>query len=175
LHVPADTAVPFAQLGWVQTAPAGYLRQLPDPLHVPSLPQLPTPSSLHVPFGSAPPAGTAAHTPWVPGSAHEKQTPLQAVLQQTPWAHTLLVHSPSFAHSAPFGFVPHEFDVQTFGAEHCVLAEQAVPQAVPLHVYGAQLCWVDAMQLPVPLHTHAGDARFAAASQLSPLQIVPAA
>lgn len=121
------------QLGCVHTTPAGYLRQLPEPLHVPSLPQLPTPSSWQVPLGSAPPVGTAAQTPFVAGSAHEKQTPLHAVLQQTPCAQTPLEHSMACVHTAPFGFVPHEFAVHTFGDQHSALPPHASAQSVPLH------------------------------------------
>ena len=47
------------------------------------------------------PSGTWRQTPTVPGTAHEKQVWLQAVLQQTPCAQNPLLHSSFEVHVAP--------------------------------------------------------------------------
>jgi hypothetical protein len=56
---------------------------------------------------------TFEHCPIVPVSAHDLQGPVQAVAQQTPWAHTAEAHSASAEQKAPIGFLPQELAVQT--------------------------------------------------------------
>src|SRR5687767_3555403 len=93
LQVDAVVRKPASQLCAAQIVVGPYLRQPPLPLQVPSLPQLVGPSSLHVFFGSWPPAWTAVQAPSVPGRLHEKQLPPHAPLQHTPSAQKLLAHS----------------------------------------------------------------------------------
>ena len=52
-----------------------------------------TPPSAQRPDGSGAPFGTGVQVPIVPASAHEKQSCVQAVWQQTPWAQKPLLHS----------------------------------------------------------------------------------
>jgi len=55
-------------------------------LQEPLVPQgLVLPTSVHWLSGSAP-AATAVQVPFVAVSVHDMQVPVQAVLQQTPWA-----------------------------------------------------------------------------------------
>jgi hypothetical protein len=83
-----DMAVTTPLLQWAsaQRVPGRCLRQPPLPLQVPSLPHPETGSSLQVPVGSSPPGGTDRQIPGDPGRLQAWQTPLQAPLQQTPWA-----------------------------------------------------------------------------------------
>ena len=78
LHVEVGVSVDPVQLEARQVVPAAYLRQAPPPLHVPSLPQVAAVWSSHWFNGSAP-AGTEAHVPIDPVSAHETQVPAHAV------------------------------------------------------------------------------------------------
>jgi hypothetical protein len=107
-QVKGAVALPPVQVAALQTVPTAYLRQPPEPLQVPSLPQPAEPWSLHVPVGSAPPAGTATQTPADPGRAQDMQVPAQAVEQQTPCWHWPLAHSSPIPHSCPTGFLPHD-------------------------------------------------------------------
>lgn len=66
LHVDCPVALPAAQAAAAQTVPLAYLRQAPEPLHVPSLPQLAGPWSWQPPVGSTPPAGTGVQVPALP-------------------------------------------------------------------------------------------------------------
>jgi hypothetical protein len=55
------------------------------------VPQLAAPAFEHVPVGSVPPGSTGVHVPTLPGTTHDMQVPVQALLQQTPpWPQKLL-------------------------------------------------------------------------------------
>lgn len=125
-HVDRVRNVPFEHEAETHTVPAAYLRHAPEPLQVPSLPQLAAPLSLHVPVGSTPPAGTGLQEPALPGRLHEKQLPLHAVEQQTPCAHVPDEHCPPELQTAPFGSKPQERFWHVFDPEHCMLLEQVV-------------------------------------------------
>ncbi len=125
---------PAAHLRAAQIVVGPYLRHAPEPLHVPSLPQLVGPSSLHVPAGSIAPRGTAAHVPTEPGRLHEKQLPAHADPQQTPCAQNPLVHSSGLAHRPPFGFLPHEPAWQMLGLAHSVLEAHELAQRLAAHL-----------------------------------------
>jgi hypothetical protein len=92
LQVDALWALPPPHAAAAQMVPFAYTRQRPAPLQVPSEPQLAAPWSLHDPCGSSPPAGTVAQVPCAPGSAHEKQLPAHAVVQQTPCSQWVDAH-----------------------------------------------------------------------------------
>jgi hypothetical protein len=126
------------------------LRQAPEPLQAPSLPQLAAPWSLQLPEGSAPPAGTATHTPVEPGSAHDMHAPAQAVEQQTPCWHCPLAHSPASAHSCPAGFFPHEPFWQLAPAAQSASLLHEVAQRAPLHLKGAHDCPAGGAHCPWP-------------------------
>jgi hypothetical protein len=71
---------------------------------------------LHVPVGSAFPAGTGEQVPTCPARLQDWQLPAQAVAQQTPWAHAPLLHSVAAAHPAPLALRPQEPFTQAAGA-----------------------------------------------------------
>jgi hypothetical protein len=91
-QVPAPSQVPpgvkvvpvGGQVAAWQEVPCWYFSQAPA-WHLPSVPQLAGPLSVQLPAGSGPEA-TAVHCPIVPVIAQERQAPVQAVAQQTPWA-----------------------------------------------------------------------------------------
>ena len=156
LHDPAEVALPPLHDAAVQVVPEAYLRHMPLPSQLPSLPQLPRPWSAQPPRGSGDPAATAEQVPALPVWLQEKQLDVQAVEQQTPWAQKLLRHSSAREQTAPGGFLPHEPFTQVLGATQSELVEQALPQRLPLHLKGVHrevagvtqrpslqvLCWV---------------------------------
>jgi hypothetical protein len=82
---PGVKVVPVAgQVAAWHEVPCWYFSQAPA-WHLPSVPQLAAPLSTQLPAGSGPEA-TAVHCPIVPVIAHDRQAPVQAVAQQTPWA-----------------------------------------------------------------------------------------
>jgi hypothetical protein len=86
--------------------PAPYRRQAPLPSQNPSVPQLGAPWSEQRDMMSAEPAGMLLHVPRDCVSAHDLQTPVQVVSQQTPCSQKVERHSSLVAHSAPFGLRP---------------------------------------------------------------------
>ncbi|MES1205989.1 MAG: hypothetical protein ABUS79_08625, partial [Pseudomonadota bacterium] len=94
--------VPAGQLAPLQAVPDGYSWHAPAPSHLPSVPHEAAPWSTHEPAGSGMPAGTLRHCPTEPASAHDLHAPLQAVAQQTPWAHTPDAHCVPLLQAAPF-------------------------------------------------------------------------
>lgn len=165
-------AVPIAQVGAAQIVPAAYLRHPPDPLQVPSFPQLDGPWSLHIAVGSTPPFGTTRQTPAEPGRLHAKQLAVQAVEQQMPWAQKPDEHSFARVQTAPFGFLPHSPFWQVFAPEHWLLFEHEVAQTGPLQRYGAQLPVAVSSHTPLS-QTQSSLYRLVAGSQLPERQTVP--
>jgi hypothetical protein len=74
--------VPVHPAVW-QAMPAGYFSQLPAPSQVPSVPQLDAPVSWHLPRGLVP-RSAGMQLPIVPWPAQVRQSPVQALSQQTP-------------------------------------------------------------------------------------------
>ena len=78
------------------TVPETYFRHAPMPSHMPSLPQLGAPASVHSLPGSVPPL-IGPQVPSAPcplmAAVHALHVPEQEVLQQTPSATKPLVHS----------------------------------------------------------------------------------
>jgi hypothetical protein len=70
LQVEANVFTPPLHRWLEQMVLGPYLRQPPDPLQVPSFPQLAGPWSRQAPAGSWPPSGTALQVPAVPGRLH---------------------------------------------------------------------------------------------------------
>jgi hypothetical protein len=87
------------------------------------VPQVLAVASAHCCNGSAP-AGTLVQTPALPLSAHDLQSPAQAVMQQVPCAQTPELHSPSVEHPAPIGFLPQLPFMQVFPAVQSALVVQ---------------------------------------------------
>jgi hypothetical protein len=107
------------------------------------------PWSLHW-FRGSWPAGTVEHVPPVPVSAQDRQFPVQAVLQQTPWAQNPLLHSLPAPHEAPRGLRPQLDEVQTLPVTQSALVVQLAMQLPPPHTYGAHGCDEPGMQVPAP-------------------------
>ena len=64
-------------------------------------------------------------------NAHDWQVPVQAVLQQYPWAQKLELQSVLAAQAEPIGYFPQLVAVQTLGDVQSVLPPQVVRQTVP--------------------------------------------
>jgi len=137
-HVRASVTVvpPAGQLAAAHIVPAPYIAHPPPPLHTPVVLQLVAPMSLQAPVGSAPPAGTAEQVPSLPATAHDWQLPPHAVVQQTPCAHTLLVHSAPAAHAAPAGLSPHEPALHVAGGVQSALLAHVARHALAPHANG---------------------------------------
>jgi hypothetical protein len=133
-------SVAVGQVGGAQMVPARYTRQAPTPSQVPSRPQVAAPLSAHCPRGSSP-ADTEAQVPIVPGSAHERQVPVQALPQQTPCSHRPEWHSSAAVQVPPSGFFPQLDAMQVCGARQSASVEQTVRHwpFVP-QTYGSQGC-----------------------------------
>src|SRR5262249_12854874 len=102
---PATVCAPMVHESIPHTVPAAYLRQAPAPSHCPSSPPVAMPASLHWPSGSMP-SGTFLHVPSLPGTAHDRQVPVQALMQHLPCAQNIEKHSSSLPQFAPSGFLP---------------------------------------------------------------------
>ena len=75
------------------------------PSQNPSVPQPALALSAHWSSGSCP-AGTLVQTPALSPMPQERQRPLQAVMQQVPWAQMPELQSVSAPQLAPIGFLP---------------------------------------------------------------------
>ena len=69
--------------------------------------------------------------PPVPVSAHDRQLPVHAVLQQTPCAQNPLLHSPPAMQAAPRGLRPQLCAVQTLPIEQSALVMHVAMQLLP--------------------------------------------
>ncbi len=98
----ADVSVETEHPISLQTVPAGNLSQAPVPSHIPVEPQVDAASTGHSSRGSVP-SWALTQVPTVPWPAHVAQTPVQALLQQTPSTQKLLAHSADIAHEVPIG------------------------------------------------------------------------
>jgi hypothetical protein len=153
---PAVKVVPPAgQLAAAHDVPRAYFWQAPA-THLPLVPQLAAPWSLHPPAGSGAPVGTSVQTPSEPESAHERHEPVQAVAQQTPCAQVADRHSALIEQEAPLGLRPQELALQAFPVEHSALVAHEEKHLDPLQVYGAQVMASGAAQPPVASQVAAG-------------------
>ena len=85
------------------------------------------PTSVHWLSGSAP-AATAVQVPFVPVRVQDMQVPVQALLQQTPWAQWLEPQSESEEQTVPFVFFEQLPPMQKFPVEQSASAVQEVLQ-----------------------------------------------
>jgi hypothetical protein len=88
--VSAVGGVPLEQLAAAHWVPEGHFAQTPAS-HCPVVPQVACACTAHSSCGSEL-AVTPAQTPRLPAMLQAWQAVLQAVLQQTPWAHCPLTH-----------------------------------------------------------------------------------
>jgi hypothetical protein len=143
------------QVGARHCVPAAYGRHAALPLHVPSLPQVLAPWSVHWPSGSAP-SGTLVHVPTLLGTLHDRQVPSHAVPQQTPCAQKPELHSGPPPHAAPIGFLPQLPFWQLFGATQSLSPEQIVMQRPsPPQLNGVHDWPVVCTQAPTPSQRNA--------------------
>jgi hypothetical protein len=130
--------------------PEAYLRQPPLPSQVPSVPQPAGPLSAHWASGSLP-AGTLVQVPRLPGTAHDRQVPVQVVAQQIPCWQIWELQSSFEPQVAPIGALPQLLLVQTLPALQSASPLQVVRQAPALpHTYGSH-GWPElGTQAPLP-------------------------
>jgi len=115
----------------LHTVPAGYLRQLPAPSHLPSVPQPEAGCSGQVLVGSTTPAPTAWQTPRNPGTLHARQLPHGPLSQQTPSVQWPVSHWASPAHAAPWDLRRQVLPAQVLGAAQSPSTVQVVLQLPP--------------------------------------------
>lgn len=164
LHVPAPSqarpsvcaVAPAGQAGGAQAVPAPKRAQAPLPSQKPVVPQLAAPAFVHELVGSTPPAGTGAQVPGEAARAHDRQVPVQAVRQHTPWAQNPLAHSPPSPQATPGPLRPHEPAVQTAGDAQSASAVQLALHAVAPHRKGKQELAAGVTQAPAPSQVEPG-------------------
>jgi hypothetical protein len=151
LQVWAGVSVEVLQMGAAHWVPVGKSRQAPEPLQVPSSPQVLALLTAHwvAGFGVCPP-GTGVQVPGVPVSAHDMQVPVQAVLQQTPWAQKPDWQAVPAPQGEPGGSLPQLPPVQEFGETQSEAVVQVVLQAPVPHSNGSHICVVAVRQEPFP-------------------------
>jgi hypothetical protein len=152
-HVAVTSAPSSRQAAAPQVAPLASRWHRPAPSQ-----PLPHRSSLHVPVGSTPPAGTMAQAPSDPGSAHDWHMPSQAVAQQRPCAQIPgPPHSSLRAHVAPIGRLPHDPFRHWAPGAHCRGVTQKVTQRLSrqprngAHDRAGGTVQVPPLQMPAPV------------------------
>jgi len=150
-----NVTVPPGQLASAQVVPLGYLWPAPA-WHLPLVPQLVAPWSLHMPAGSELPVATFVQVPRLPDRLQDWQAPLQAELQQTPWAQKPLLHCVLAEQVAPLLDVPHELEAQRLGVRHWVSTVHELKHLLPLQVYGLQASVLGVTQRPAPSQVEIG-------------------
>jgi hypothetical protein len=92
----------------------------------------------------------------VPATAHERQVPVQAPMQQTPCSQKPELHCAGALQVDPTGSRPQLVPVQVLGDAQSAVVVQVVRQAPPVpQAKGAQLDAVTVWQVPVPLQVRA--------------------
>jgi hypothetical protein len=100
------------------------------PLHMPSSPHVAAPASAQSPFRSWL-SGTLRQVPSLPGTAHDRQVPMQGIPQQRPCAQVPELHSSLAPQVAPIGFLPQLPATQLLGATQSASDVQVVRQVFP--------------------------------------------
>ena len=93
LHVLGGVKTSPLHASAAQTEPTTYLRQPPDPSHLPSNPHVAGAVGTHAACGSSAPTATAVHRPTEAARLQLTQAPTHAPSQQTPSAHWAVAHS----------------------------------------------------------------------------------
>jgi hypothetical protein len=135
------------QVGSLHGVPPAYFWHAPAS-HLPSVPQLAAPWSVHVLAGSGAPGGTLVQIPIELDSAQDLQAPVQEVPQHTPCAQLPEAHSVLSEQNAPFVFLPHELPLQTLPVVQLASVVQAVKHFEPLQANGAQASVSGTTQAP---------------------------
>jgi hypothetical protein len=145
------------------------------PSQKPVVPQLAAPWSLHVPAGSVPLAATGEQTPAGPDAAapQDMQVPVQALLQQTPWAQKVLLHSVQPEQTAPLGLSPQDPAMQEAGIAQSPSVAQVALQALVPQANGKQEEDAGTPQVPAPSQVPPGVKVVPLVGQLAFWQEVP--
>ena len=143
------------------------------PSQKPVVPQLLAPLSLHFPAGSVPLTATGEQVPAAPVSAHDRQVPVHAVPQQTPWAQMVLLHSVPLEQTAPFGLSPHDPEMQDAGIAQSLSVAQVALQAFVPQANGKQEDDAGIPQVPAPSQVPPGVKVVPLVGQVAPWQEVP--
>jgi hypothetical protein len=168
--------VPAGQAGAAHSVPAAKRRHEPLPSQTPSVSQLAAPLFWQVLCGSAAPFATFVHAPRLPASPHDWQLPLQAELQQKPWAQNLVTHSLLSAQDLPTLLRPHEPMMQEPGGVQSASIAQVLLQTFALpQRNGKQELGLGVTQAPLPSHVEAGVKVVVESGQTEPLHDVPCA
>jgi hypothetical protein len=125
-------------------------------LQKPVVPQLAAPALAQRPPGSAPPVGTGLQVPALAASAHDRQVPVQALSQQTPWAQKPEAHSVPSAQAAPGGLSPHEPLAQTAGGAQSASAVHELLHTETPQRNGKQELEAGVTQAPAPSQVDPG-------------------
>jgi len=115
------------------------------------------------------------HTPSDAVSAHDLQTPVQAVSQQTPCSQKLDRHSSFFVQSAPFGLRPQDPFWHTAGAWHWLsfVHDALHASMVGPHANGKHAVVGGVTHAPLPSQEDSGVNWLDAEGQVAGLQGVP--
>src|SRR5581483_12445550 len=81
-----------------------------------------------LPAPSGAPAGFVMQVPRDPATLHDWQTPLHALLQQTPSTHWPDMHCDALVHTCPLLRRPQDIEVQLLVPEHWAFVEQLEKQ-----------------------------------------------
>lgn len=79
------------------------------------------------------PLGTLLHVPSEPGTAHDRQVPVQTLPQQIPCAQIPELHCESVLHAALIGSRPQLPPTQVFGDAHSAVVVHVARQAPAPH------------------------------------------
>jgi hypothetical protein len=132
-------------------------------------------SSRQIPAGSAPPVGTGLQVPSLPARSQAWQLPLQAELQQRPWAQKPVAQSPSALQRAPRCRLPQLPATHTLPGVHWAsLPQMARHRLPPQPAKGPHERAAGASQVPAA-QVAAGVSALAGASQLAARHTVPSA
>jgi hypothetical protein len=103
-NVCVELPLPSTQVCAAHSVFAGQRRQAPLPSQKPSVPHVEAAVFAQPAEG---PTGTGLHVPSAPATAHDWQAPVQAELQQKPWAQIADTHSLPSPHVCPLALSPH--------------------------------------------------------------------
>jgi hypothetical protein len=101
------------------------------------------------------PLGTLLHVPSEPATAHDRQVPVQAPMQQTPCWQEPELHWAGVVQVAPRGSRPQLVPVQVFGDAQSAVVLQVVRHMPVPHANGSHIDVLAAWQVPVPLQVRA--------------------
>src|SRR5262249_42353478 len=122
--------MPVGHDGATHWVPARYFWQPALPSQSPLLAQVDWAAAVQIPFGSGEPAAMLVHVPSDADRLHVWQLPLQALLQQTPWAQKLETHSLAAAQVLPSPFRPQDPALHTAGGAQSASAVQVFLHAL---------------------------------------------